>query len=84
MSAEGEQLLEEFNIDSPFESQPQIKSLENSYLLQVQSLIDCVQILGVAETARLGSLVSQLDFNNYYSSLAPNASYIANPIVPRR
>ncbi|KAJ3307096.1 Gamma-tubulin complex component 2 [Kappamyces sp. JEL0829] len=82
LSLEQEQLLKEFRIPTPLDSVPQIKTLEASFLLQVQSLIDCVQILGVAETARLGSLVSQLDFNSFYSSMPPNSSYILNPIVP--
>lgn len=59
-----------------------MKNLERSYLLQIQGLIDCIQVLGVAETARLGSLVTQLDYNNYYSKLAPTTDFIFNPIVP--
>ena len=61
-----------------------IKTLERSFLLQLHSLIDSVQLLGMAETARLGSLVSQLDFNSYYSGAAPLSTFILNPIVPSR
>lgn len=61
-----------------------IKSLERSFLLQLHSLIDSVQLLGMAETARLGSLVSQLDFNSYYSGSAPLTTFVMNPIVPSR
>jgi hypothetical protein len=59
-----------------------LKKLEKSYLLQIQGLIDCIQVLGVAETVRLGSLVTQLDYNNYYSKLTPTTDFIFNPIVP--
>ena len=61
-----------------------LKGLEKSFLLQIHSLMECIQILGVAETARLSSLVSQLDFNSYYSSLPPTADYFLNPIIPAR
>ncbi|KAI8895937.1 Spc98 family-domain-containing protein [Globomyces pollinis-pini] len=69
---------------SSVESKQYLTTLEQSFLLQIQSLIECIQILGVSETARLSSLVSQLDFNNYYSGLAPLNNFIANPIVPVR
>lgn len=61
-----------------------IKNIQDSFLKQLQSLIDCVQLLGIAEVAQLGSLVSQLDFNNFYSGLAPAADFILNPIIPSR
>ncbi|KAJ3326202.1 Gamma-tubulin complex component 2 [Boothiomyces sp. JEL0866] len=58
-----------------------LETLERSFMLQIQSLIDVIQVLGVAETARLASLVSQLDFNNYYAHLVPTAQFILNPVV---
>lgn len=66
------------------QAQAHVKTLEHSFLVQLHSLMDSVQLLGVAETARLGSLVSQLDFNSYYSSAAPLSTFILNPIVPSR
>jgi hypothetical protein len=57
--------------------------LENVFLFQIQSLIDCIQVLGISESARLGHLVSQLDYNGYYQNLVPQPTFILNPIVPK-
>jgi gamma-tubulin complex component 2 len=70
------------NDSEPKEYVEHLKGLEKSFLLQIHSLMECIQVLGVAETARLSSLVSQLDFNSYYSSLPPTADFILNPILP--
>jgi hypothetical protein len=56
--------------------------LENMFLFQIQSLIDCIQVLGISESARLGHLVSQIDFNSFYQNQLPQPSFILNPIVP--
>ena len=56
--------------------------LEEMFLFQIQSLIDCIQVLGVSESARLGHLISQLDYNNFYQNRVPHPAFILNPIVP--
>ena len=56
--------------------------LEKTFMTQIRSLIDCIQILGVSESARLASLVSQLDYNGYYAHQVPETEFIINPIVP--
>jgi hypothetical protein len=48
----------------------------------MQQMMEVLQVLGVAETPQLVNLLSQLDFNGYYVSLAPVAKFVANPIVP--
>jgi hypothetical protein len=86
-SIEDEQALLNVGISSfstTEESMSHIKTHEHSFLLQLHSLIDSVQLMGIAETARLGSLVSQLDFNSFYSSAAPVSNFILNPIIPFR
>jgi hypothetical protein len=80
---EGQRLEEPCcNFEDTMEIKAYMESIEKSFLLQIQSLIDCIQILGVAETARLNSLVSQLDYNNYYAYLMPTPEFVMNPIVP--
>lgn len=69
-------------MEDPGQSMERLESIERSFMVQIQSFIDCIQILGVAETARLGSLVSQLDFNDYYSGLMPLTDFIMHPTVP--
>ncbi|EGF84256.1 hypothetical protein BATDEDRAFT_84982 [Batrachochytrium dendrobatidis JAM81] len=62
-----------------------IRTFEDNFLAQVQKLIDVLQILGVTETPRLSHLLSQLDFNAFYSRL-PNCSvhFVSSPTVPSR
>ncbi|KAL2913523.1 gamma tubulin complex Spc97/GCP2 subunit Alp4 [Polyrhizophydium stewartii] len=60
-----------------------LRTHEDNFLRQIQNLIDVLQVLGVTETPRLGHLLSQLDFNAYYS-LLPNsaANFTSSPAVP--
>jgi hypothetical protein len=59
-----------------------LSEIENMFLFQIQSLIDCIQILGISESVRLGHLVSQLDYNGYYQNLMPQPLFILHPTVP--
>jgi Gamma tubulin complex component C-terminal len=58
------------------------QALSDSFMYQIQHLMDILQVLGVAETPRLVNLLSQLDFNGYYLSIAPKAEFVHNPMVP--
>jgi hypothetical protein len=57
-------------------------SLSNVFMYQIQHLMDVLQVLGVAETPRLVNLLSQLDYNRYYVSIAPKPQFVAVPLVP--
>ena len=57
-------------------------ALERTFMTQIRSLIECIQVLGISESARLASLVSQLDYNGYYAGQVPETEFILNPIVP--
>jgi hypothetical protein len=57
-------------------------SLSNTFMYQIQHLMDILQVLGVAETPRLVNLLSQLDFNRYYVSIAPKPQFLVVPLVP--
>lgn len=57
-------------------------SLTDLFMYQVQSLMDILQVLGVSETPRLINLLSQLDFNGFYLSIAPKTEYMSHPLVP--
>ncbi|KAH9252866.1 hypothetical protein BASA81_009169 [Batrachochytrium salamandrivorans] len=62
-----------------------LRTYEDSFLRQIQKLIDVLQVLGVTETPRLSHLLSQLDFNSFYSRL-PNSTvhFTSSPVVPLR
>jgi hypothetical protein len=76
---------ESMTIEGDYEYASEISDLEileHSFMSQIRSLIDCIQILGVAETSRLASLLSQLDYNQYYAHSLPESEFILHPLVP--
>lgn len=84
-----EDLLLKYNIPAELNDDSKsailyFKIIERNFLVQIQSLIDCIQILGIAESGKLCSLVSQLDYNDFYSGMEPLTEYVQNPIVPTR
>ena len=55
--------------------------LSDAFMSEIQTMMDILQVLGVAETPRLVNLLTQIDFNGYYLNLAPQLNF-QQPIVP--
>lgn len=66
----------------PKQIQNECLVLSESFLYQIRHLMDVLQVLGVAETPRLVHLLSQLDFNGFYISIAPKDQFMPNPLLP--
>lgn len=56
--------------------------LSETFLHQLQNLMDMLQVMGVSETPRLSGLVCQLDFNGFYRSMVPQVRFVSNPAIP--
>ena len=75
--------LESLNLNNEISSSfDYMRILDEMFMSQIRAFIECIEILGISETARLASLLSQLDYNGYYAHQTPVTEFITNPIVP--
>ena len=69
---------------TPASSSPFLTLLEKDFVNQLRGFMDFLRTFSTMEAPRLGSLITQVDFNYYYTrGIAPNVGFIASPVVQK-